>query len=116
MNVKTLKTLFVMLFFFGTTQVAKGQTVSELERYDIIISEVMAKPTPTIGLPAVEYIELHNRLPHPVSLQNWKLNVGNTVKKLPNITLDSCGYAVIIAQKFETDFAPFCSTSSHSPL
>lgn len=108
MNVKTLKTLFVMLFFFGTTQVAKGQTVSELERYDIIISEVMAKPTPTIGLPAVEYIELHNRLPHPVSLQNWKLNVGNTVKKLPNITLDSCGYAVIIAQKFETDFAPFC--------
>ncbi len=108
MNVKTLKTLFVMLFFFGTTQVTKCQTSSDLERYDIIISELMAKPAPTIGLPAVEYIELHNRLPHPVLLQNWKLNVGNTVKKLPNITLDSCGYAVIIAQKFKEDFAPFC--------
>lgn len=108
MNVKTLKTLFVMLFFIGAAQAAVSQTTSELERYDIVISEVMAKPTPTIGLPAVEYIELHNRLPHPVSLQNWKLYVGNTVKKLPDITLDSCGYAVIIAQKFETEFAPFC--------
>lgn len=108
MNVKTLKTLFVMLFFIETNHVVLSQTSSELERYDIIISEVMAKPTPTIGLPAVEYIELHNRLPHPVSLQNWKLNVGNTAKKLPSINLDSCGYVVIIAQKYEEDFAPYC--------
>lgn len=108
MNVKTLKTLFMMLFFFGTLHVVLGQTSSELERYDIIISEVMAKPTPTIGLPAVEYIELHNRLPHPVLLQNWKLNVGNTVKKLPDIALDSSGYAVIIVQKYEESFSQFC--------
>lgn len=108
MNEKTLKTLFVMLFFIGTTHVVLSQTDSELARYDIVISEVMAKPTPVIGLPAVEYIELHNRLPHPVSLQNWKLNVGNTVKKLPDINMDSCGYVVLIAQKFEEDFAPFC--------
>ena len=108
MNEKSLKTLFVMLFFIGASYVAMSQTGSELERYDIIISEVMAKPAPTIGLPAVEYVELHNRLPHPVSLQNWKLNVGNTVKKLPDITLDSCGYAVLIAQKFEEEFKPFC--------
>lgn len=97
-----------MLFFIGTNYVALSQTSSELERYDIIISEVMAKPTPTIGLPAVEYIELHNRLPYPVSLQNWKLNVGNTAKKLPSINLDSCGYVVIIAQKYEEDFTPYC--------
>ena len=86
----------------------KSQTSSELDRYDIIISEVMAKPNPTIGLPAVEYIELHNRLPHSVSLQNWKLNVGNTVKKLPKFSIDSCGYVVIIAQKFEGDFVLYC--------
>lgn len=108
MNEKSLKTLFVMLFFLGTTYVAMSQTGSGLERYDIIISEIMAKPSPTIGLPAVEYVELHNRLPYPVLLQNWKLYVGNTAKKLPNITLDSCGYAVIIAQKYEADFQPFC--------
>jgi hypothetical protein len=108
MNVKTLKTLFVMLFFIGASHVTLSQTTSELRRYDIIINEVMAKPAPTIGLPAVEYIELHNRLPHPVSLNNWKLNVGNTVKKLPIINLDSCGYVVIIAQKYEEDFAPYC--------
>lgn len=108
MNEKSLKTLFVMLFFLGTTYVAMCQTGSVLDRYDIIISEIMAKPAPSIGLPAVEYVELHNRLPYPVLLQNWKLYVGNTAKKLPDITLDSCGYAVIIAQKYEEDFQPFC--------
>ena len=69
----------------------------------------MAKPSPEIGLPPVEYVEFHNRLPHPVTLTNWRLTLGNTNKNLPEITLDSCGFAVIIAQKWLDDFAPFCN-------
>lgn len=108
MNVKTLKALLLLEIFLGIQKGLLGQTNSEPGRYDIVISEIMAKPTPEIGLPAVEYIELHNRLPHPVNLQNWQLKLGNTVKKLPDITFDSCGYIVIIAQKHQEEFAPFC--------
>ena len=108
MNVKTLKALLLLIFFLVNQKGLLGQINSEPGRYDIIISEIMAKPTPQIGLPAVEYVELHNRLPHPVNLQNWQLKLGNTVKKLPDITFDSNGYVVIIAQKYHDEFAPYC--------
>ena len=105
---KTLKALLLTASVLLTQNDILSQTHSEPNRYDITISEIMAKPTPEIGLPAVEYIELHNRLPHPVNLQNWRLTLGNTSKKLPDIHLDSCGYAVLIAQKYLEDFSPFC--------
>lgn len=81
----------------------------EIGRYDIVIHEIMADPTPVIGLPAAEYIELHNRLPHSCTLNGWKLKIGNTVKNLPDITLDSAGYCLVIAEKFKTDFLPLCA-------
>ena len=105
---KTLKAFWLTVFILLTQNQILSQTNSEPKRYDIIICEIMAKPTPEIGLPAVEYIELHNRLPYPCTLQNWRLTLGNTSKKLPDITLDSCGYAVLIAQKYLGDFTPFC--------
>lgn len=107
MNAKTLKALLLLKFFL-VIQNGMAQTNSEPSRYDIIISEIMAKPTPVVGLPAVEYVELHNRLPHPVILRNWQLKLGNTVKNLPDIAFDSCGYVVIIAQKYLEDFSPYC--------
>lgn len=107
---KTLKALLLCICILIGPTFLLGKTVSEPSRYDIVISEIMAKPAPTIGLPAVEYIELHNRLPHPCTLRGWKLKLGNTVKTLPDIAVDSCGYAVLIAQKYLEDFAPFCES------
>ena len=108
MKKKTLKALLLTASILLTKGNILSQTNSEPNRYDIIISEIMAKPTPVVGLPAVEYIELHNRLPYPVNLHNWRLKLGNTVKTLPDILLDSCGYAVLIAQKNQGVFMPFC--------
>ena len=108
MKKKTLKALLLTASILLTKGNILSQTNSEPNRYDIIISEIMAKPTPVVGLPAVEYIELHNRLPYPVNLHNWHLKLGNTVKTLPDILLDSCGYAVLIAQKNQGIFTPFC--------
>ncbi len=105
---KTLKALWLTIFVLLTRNEILSQNNSEPIRYDIVISEIMAKPTPEIGLPAVEYLELHNRLPHPCTLRNWRLLLGNTSKKLPDITIDSCGYAVLIAQKYLEDLSPFC--------
>ena len=105
---KTLKALWLAAFILLAQNKILSQSYSEPIRYDILVSEIMAKPTPEVGLPAVEYIELHNRLPHPVNLHNWRMKLGNTVKNLPDIHLDSCGYAVLIAQKYQENFTPFC--------
>jgi hypothetical protein len=105
---KTLKALLLTAYLILNLGTVASQNDSEPARYDILISEIMAKPAPEIGLPAVEYIELHSRLPHPVTLQNWRLTLGNTSKSLPDILLDSCGYAVLIAQKNLEAFSPYC--------
>lgn len=81
----------------------------DVTRYDVLISEIMADPTPNIGLPAVEYIELFNTLPHPFVMHNWSLKLGTTIKQLPDIEIDSSDYVVIIADKNKDLFAPFCS-------
>ncbi len=77
------------------------------DRYDIVISEIMADPTPTVGLPAVEYVELHSRLPVPCRIDGWKLKIGNTMKVLPSMEFDSAGYAILIAYKYLEDFIEY---------
>lgn len=67
-------------------------------RYSVVISEVMADPTPVVELPVAEYVELHNR-GDARTLTGWKIQFGNTLKELPSIPMDSGGYAVIVAQK-----------------
>lgn len=87
--------------------VLQNHTIAQTypERYSIIISEIMADPTPVIGLPAAEYIELHNRSSSSLTLSGWKIKIGNTVKALPNFSIEGGGYCVIIADKYREEYA-----------
>ena len=69
----------------------------KIKRNDVLIDEIMADPTPVMGLPPAEYIELHNRTEGKLLLENWKLQLGKTLKTLPDIVLPGHGFAVITA-------------------
>lgn len=43
------------------------------QRYDVVINEIMSDPQPTVGLPAVEWIEIRNTTPHAFNLQGWRV-------------------------------------------
>jgi hypothetical protein len=40
---------------------------------DVIISEIMVDPSPVIGLPELEFIEIYNKSSKYIDLSNWKL-------------------------------------------
>lgn len=46
----------------------------QASRYDAVICEIMADPSPAVGLPAVEYMEIRNVSATPLPLAGWKLS------------------------------------------
>ncbi|TWI81542.1 Ig-like domain-containing protein [Lacibacter cauensis] len=62
-------------------------------RYAVVISEIMSDPSPQIGLPNIEWIEIRNTTNAAINLQNWRVGDGSGVSGvLPNFLLqpDSC--------------------------
>ncbi|MFZ9694330.1 MAG: lamin tail domain-containing protein [Chitinophagaceae bacterium] len=47
--------------------------------HSVIIQEIMADPSPSVGLPNYEWIEIKNNSRAPLQLQNWRLADGSGV-------------------------------------
>jgi hypothetical protein len=62
---------------------------------DIVLSEIFPDPSPKVGLPETEFVELFNRSPHPFSLENWNLTDGSSVAVLPSKILLPGDYLVL---------------------
>lgn len=61
---------------------------------DVVINEIFADPSPQVGLPTVEYVELYNATNRPIDLTGWKLDGVNT-SGFPSFILKSGEYVVL---------------------
>lgn len=81
----------------------------EVQAFDIVFNEVMADPSPKVGLPQWEYIELYNTTNIPISLKNWTLTIGSSTKILPDSIINPKGFMLIAHQNASSDLSPFGS-------
>lgn len=65
-------------------------------RYDIVIDEIMADPTPSAGLPSNEWIELKNISSGPVNLLNWRIgDASGQSGPMPGFTLQPDSFVIV---------------------
>jgi|GEM_PF-1507218 len=70
------------------------------EAYGLVINEIMADPSPTVGLPDCEFVELYNRKNYPLNLAAYRLQIGNSSVSLPSVQVPPKGYVLIFGQAF----------------
>ena len=87
------------------------------EANDVVINEIMADPTPVVGLPEWEYVELFNTTAFTIDLKDWTFLIENTSKTFPSISIEPQGYLILCKTDAEQElknFGPTCGFSSFS--
>lgn len=82
----------------------------QAEPYDVVISEIMADPSPPRGLPDYEYIEIFNRTGSWIRAEGWSLYVGTIQKELPVFMLGPWEYLIITDDDAHSIFSLFGNT------
>lgn len=74
---------------------AEGETPDPSQPGSVVINEVMADINGLTGLPATEYVELHNTAQTSLSLSGWSFLYGDNSTLIGEVTLPADGYAVL---------------------
>ncbi len=83
------------------------------KQYDIVIDELMADPTPQVGLPNSEWIELRNTSNFPINLQGWKIGDASGLSgPLPNFILQPDSFLIVCTSSAVSALAAFGTTLS----
>ncbi len=71
-------------------------TFYKAQRYDVIIDEIFADPTPPVGLPDYEWIELKNISSFPIDIKGWKLSDASTTSgAFPELKLQPDSFVIV---------------------
>ena len=62
---------------------------------NVIINEIMARPSADGGLPNVEYVELYNRTDKSISFNGWKFRGNDSYANIPDATIEPNGYIIL---------------------
>jgi len=74
---------------------------------DILITEIMADPTPAVGLPDAEFVEIFNASNKILQLADYEFRAGSTERTLPGGLFYPGEYAIICATAIVDQFEPF---------
>jgi hypothetical protein len=82
--------------------------VNAQNRYDIVIDEIMADPSPVVGLPNNEWLELKNTSTVTINLQNWRIGDATGISgPLPNFMLSPDSFVIICSSSSLPLLSPY---------
>jgi hypothetical protein len=101
--------LFTLIIFFLI-----GNTHAQIaNRYDIVIDEIMADPTPQVGLPNNEWIELRNTSANAINLQDFRISdLTGQSGGMPSYVLKPDSFVIVCTGSAVTAMSAFGPTIS----
>ena len=72
---------------------------------DVVINELFPDPSPQIGLPSQEFVEIYNRSTKTLDLAGWKLSDPTTVAILPSFQILPGDYIILTNSSGATSYA-----------
>jgi hypothetical protein len=79
---------------------------------DILITEILADPTPAVGLPDGEFIELFNRSKIPFDLFGWSFQAGKSITLFAHQIILPQQYLIVTNAKGVVKFLPYGKIAS----
>ena len=80
-------------------------------RFDVIITEIFADPSPSFGIPQNEFIEVRNVSRTSINLKDWKFGDKNSLATITSVfVLQPDSMAIICATSATASFAAFGTT------
>ena len=80
-------------------------------QYDVLISEIMADPTPLVGLPDAEWIELRNTSGFDINLQGWRIGKPSGQSgPMPSYLLKADSFVLVSTSSAAAVLAAFAPT------
>ena len=85
-----------LLVSFSILIISFFVNAQSINRYDVVISEIMADPSPSAGLPNSEWIELTNVSASPFNLEGWRIaDASGQSGAMPNYILQPDSMVII---------------------
>lgn len=72
---------------------------------DVILTEIYPDPSPQVGLPSVEFVEIYNRSTNPIDLAGWELSDGSSVAIFPKQIIQPGEYWIVASSSSSTLFS-----------
>lgn len=99
-----MKYIFLSFFCLVVTYL----NAQNLSRYDVVISEIFPDPSPSVGLPNSEFLELTNISGRIINLDKWKISDGNSMAIIAGpFLLQADSQVIICPRAFTNSFSAF---------